>query len=99
MSKRLCFSHFTPRRPLARGGQAMTAMLAEQLFFGWAFLCTPSYCGNRDPEYTRFCGRIARPPSWCLVIPPPACSIDDAENDFPKPPETITVAEAMLDHP
>src|SRR5215475_9510855 len=106
MSKRLCFSHFTPRRPFAHGGQAMTAMLAEQLFFGWPFLCTPSHCGSADVAYPRFCGRKAVPPFLVLGYSPAGVLHRPWRKRFPETPETpanrretVTVAEAMLGEP
>src|SRR5262249_28927243 len=69
MSKRLRFSHFTPRRPLALSGQVMqvmTAVLAERLFFGWPFLGPTSYCGFPCPAPSAPCGSKVVPPFLVL---------------------------------
>src|SRR5215510_14873424 len=101
MSKRLGFSHFTPQRPLALSGQAMTAMLAERLFFGWPFLCTPSHCGSADVAHPRFCGRQPVPPFLVLGYSPDG--VIDRPKRLPETPanrrETVTVAEATLGEP
>src|SRR5215472_1609363 len=106
MSKRLGFSHFTPQRPLALSGQAMTPMRAERLFFGWLFLCTPSHCGRADVAHPRFCGRKAVSPSLVLGYCPAGVLHRPCRKRLPETPETpanrretVTVAEATLGEP